>query len=139
MLRISTNRGPGEIKLTLEGRLAGPWVDELARAWTSLTATEDARSLRIDLDAVSFIDSAGKALLGTMHEAGTTLVGSGCMTRAILDEIGTRPCTARRGAGAATRALYTSQDPLAQSQRDVALNLVALYKAVGGGWEVAGG
>jgi NodT family efflux transporter outer membrane factor (OMF) lipoprotein len=36
----------------------------------------------------------------------------------------------------AEQALYTSQDSLAQSQRDVALNLVALYKAVGGGWEV---
>ena len=38
----------------------------------------------------------------------------------------------------AEQALYTSQDSLAQSQRDVALNLVALYKAVGGGWEVVG-
>ena len=38
----------------------------------------------------------------------------------------------------AEQALYRSQDSLAQSQRDVALNLVALYKAVGGGWEVAG-
>jgi outer membrane protein TolC len=36
----------------------------------------------------------------------------------------------------AERSLFISQDALAQSQRDVALNLVALYKAVGGGWEV---
>ena len=99
MLRISTSRGPGELKVTLEGRLAGPWVDELARAWTSLTATEDPRSLRVDLDAVTFIDSGGKRLLRSMDEAGATLVGSGCMTRAILDEIGTRAGTARRGAG----------------------------------------
>ena len=34
--------------------------------------------------------------------------------------------------------LFTSQDTLAQTQRDVALELVALYKAVGGGWEAAG-
>jgi NodT family efflux transporter outer membrane factor (OMF) lipoprotein len=33
------------------------------------------------------------------------------------------------------RSLYASQDALAQSDRDVALNLVALYKALGGGWE----
>ena len=33
--------------------------------------------------------------------------------------------------------LFTSQDALAQSERDVALELVALYKAVGG-WEAAG-
>ena len=33
--------------------------------------------------------------------------------------------------------LLTSQDSLAQTQRDVALELIALYKALGGGWEVA--
>ncbi len=35
----------------------------------------------------------------------------------------------------AQRALYTSEDALVQSTRDVASNLVALYKALGGGWE----
>ncbi len=35
----------------------------------------------------------------------------------------------------AEQTLFTTQDTLAQSQRDVALDLVALYKAVGGGWE----
>ena len=38
----------------------------------------------------------------------------------------------------AEQALFTSQDTLAQSERDVALDLVALYKAVGGGWEAGG-
>src|SRR5213594_1478074 len=38
----------------------------------------------------------------------------------------------------AEESLFTSQDTLAQTQRDVALQLVALYKAVGGGWETAG-
>jgi len=36
----------------------------------------------------------------------------------------------------AQRALYTSQDALAQSETAVIVNLVALYKALGGGWEV---
>jgi len=35
----------------------------------------------------------------------------------------------------AEQSLLSSQDSLAQSQRDVALELVSLYKAVGGGWE----
>src|SRR5438309_3271980 len=39
----------------------------------------------------------------------------------------------------AEESLFTSQDSLAQTQRDVALELVALYKAVGGGWEAASG
>jgi len=32
--------------------------------------------------------------------------------------------------------LFTSQDQLAQSRRDIALDLVALYKALGGGRDV---
>jgi len=35
----------------------------------------------------------------------------------------------------AQRALYQSEDAFVQSQRDISLNLVALYKALGGGWE----
>ena len=37
----------------------------------------------------------------------------------------------------AEQSVFTSQDTLAQTKRDVALQLVALYKAVGGGWEAA--
>jgi NodT family efflux transporter outer membrane factor (OMF) lipoprotein len=36
----------------------------------------------------------------------------------------------------AQRSLYESQDAFAQSQRAVALNLIALYKALGGGWDL---
>ncbi|MGE0825876.1 MAG: efflux transporter outer membrane subunit [Candidatus Binatia bacterium] len=36
----------------------------------------------------------------------------------------------------AQRALYTSQDALAQSETAVIVQLIALYKALGGGWEV---
>ena len=35
----------------------------------------------------------------------------------------------------AQRQLYGNQDLLAQSQTEVTTNLIALYKALGGGWE----
>jgi outer membrane protein, multidrug efflux system len=35
----------------------------------------------------------------------------------------------------AQRSLYVSQDELVRSERAVTLNLIALYKALGGGWE----
>jgi multidrug efflux system outer membrane protein len=35
----------------------------------------------------------------------------------------------------AERSLYAADDKLAQSERDTALDLVALYKALGGGWQ----
>jgi NodT family efflux transporter outer membrane factor (OMF) lipoprotein len=37
----------------------------------------------------------------------------------------------------AQRSLYTSEDALVQSTRTVDTNLIALYKALGGGWEQA--
>jgi len=36
----------------------------------------------------------------------------------------------------AQRALYSSEDALVQSNRNVSTNLVALYKALGGGWNI---
>jgi outer membrane protein TolC len=36
----------------------------------------------------------------------------------------------------AERSLYASEDTLAQSDKMVATDLVALYKALGGGWEI---
>jgi NodT family efflux transporter outer membrane factor (OMF) lipoprotein len=36
----------------------------------------------------------------------------------------------------AQRSLYTAQDALAQSSRNIATDLIALYKALGGGWEI---
>src|SRR5262249_44882795 len=35
----------------------------------------------------------------------------------------------------AQRSLYQAQDQLVQSQKSVSQNLVALYKALGGGWQ----
>jgi NodT family efflux transporter outer membrane factor (OMF) lipoprotein len=39
----------------------------------------------------------------------------------------------------AERSLYQSEDELANSQSTVSVNLVTLYKALGGGWEPSGG
>ena len=38
----------------------------------------------------------------------------------------------------AERSLYAADDQLAQSERDSALALIALYKSLGGGWQTAG-
>src|SRR5262245_50801940 len=89
MLRISVTPDTAGTTITIEGRLAGLWVDEVARYWRDETIGRDPRSLRVDLAAVTFIDAAGKALLRAMHEQGAVLYAScaGCMTRAVLDEI----------------------------------------------------
>ena len=87
MLRITIEEGPGATTVALAGRLAGPWVNELARSWEGLIATRNAGSIRFCLDGVTFIDDAGRALLRTIHSCGASLAGAGCMTRAIVEEI----------------------------------------------------
>jgi hypothetical protein len=87
MLRITVVPRADEVTVALEGRLIGPWVTELADCWSTLRSSVDPRAVRIELDAVTFIDAAGKELLRTLHAEGATLAASGCMTRAILEEI----------------------------------------------------
>jgi anti-anti-sigma regulatory factor len=99
MLRITTLTGADTVTVTLEGRLSGPWVDELGRCWRGLTATRDADAIVVQLDGVTFIDAAGKGLLRTIRERGSTLIASECMTRATVEEIETNA----RGPGAVTK------------------------------------
>ena len=87
MLRITTAEGPSATILRLEGKLAGPWVQELEECWRSGAGTDEPRGLRIDLREVTFIDAAGKDLLTRLHQDGAELVAGGCMTKAIIETI----------------------------------------------------
>jgi len=87
MLRIDILRGPETTSFTLAGRLMGPWVGELENCWQSLIATEPSRAILVQLAAVTFIDSQGKALLTRMCRQGVRLVPTGCLMRAIVNEI----------------------------------------------------
>jgi len=89
MLRLRTLSTTGETVLVLEGRLAGPWVDELARSWARLRAEKHAGPIRVDLDGVTFVSAAGKALLARLHDDGALLTARACMTSAIIEEIAT--------------------------------------------------
>jgi len=87
MLRLRTLCTPGETLLVLEGRIAGPWVDELARCWARLRDEQHAGRIRVDLDAVTFVSAAGKTLLTRLHGQGARLTARGCMMRAVIEEI----------------------------------------------------
>ena len=87
MLRITFADRGDATTVALEGRLAGPWVDELTRSWAELTSARRAAAISVDLDSVTFIDDSGRALLQRMHDEGAALVASGCMTCGIVAEI----------------------------------------------------
>jgi hypothetical protein len=98
MLRIRTHFRLGETVLIIEGRLTGPWVEELARCWAELRGGQQNGAIRVDLDGVTFVSADGKALLARLHEGGAVLTARGCMTSAIIDEIATpRPARPEEG------------------------------------------
>src|SRR5215475_10167196 len=87
MLRITSDKKKGKVVLTVEGRIAGPWVGTLEKCWRELRAASPDEKFSINLCGVSFIDPAGKTLLKEIHRQGGQLVAEGCLNQAIVREI----------------------------------------------------
>ena len=77
MLRITMHTDTTSLTLQLEGKLAGPWVGELAAYWQRIVAEEGRPVDRVDLAALMFLDGAGEKLLAAMHAQGAELRGGG--------------------------------------------------------------
>ena len=87
MFRITTRGADGELVLTLEGNLTGPWVDELNTCWQTVIAAAPGAQLRVDLSSLCRVDSDGRELLRTMHRSGARLVARGCVMPVLVREI----------------------------------------------------
>jgi hypothetical protein len=85
MLKITTQTDTTGIVFELEGRLVGPWVQELERCWRG--AATPGHPVKVVLKAVTFINDGGRRLLAEMYRHGAKLTAEGCMTRAIIEEI----------------------------------------------------
>jgi translation initiation factor IF-2 len=86
MLKVTTTRQDQTITLKLEGKLAGPWVQEVTRVWVD-TEYSPRNGYVVDLRSVTFIDRPGQALLARMSRQGAQLIAADCLTRTIVDEI----------------------------------------------------
>ena len=89
MLRIHTEERHDQAVrvLRLEGKLLGRWVDALMLAWIQLEQGQPGSGgILIDLNAVSFVDEAGRALLAALHARGCQLTGTGAFIAAVIDE-----------------------------------------------------
>ncbi len=74
MLKITPNEiDGGATRLTLEGRLVGPWVGELDRV--SHDVLNECGELVLDLRDVQFVDRDGIALLNDLRRKGAALQG----------------------------------------------------------------
>jgi anti-anti-sigma regulatory factor len=87
MLKITLHDSPGEFRLKLEGRLSGPWVNELEQVWKTASSTTHGRKTVLDLAEVDFVDPAGESLLARLHAEGVALVAVTPFIRAVVREI----------------------------------------------------
>ena len=85
MLKVTTKDLKQTLTLKLEGRLAGPWVQEVTRVWADTACQQ--RQYVVDLTAVTFIDNPGRALLEAMSQRGAHFIAADCLTRDIVAEI----------------------------------------------------
>jgi ABC-type transporter Mla MlaB component len=74
MMRITRTVGEDSLDtLKLEGRLQGPWVEEVHAAYV-LSAAQASRTC-LDLSGLTFADGAGAALLRELLRSGAQVVG----------------------------------------------------------------
>jgi hypothetical protein len=68
MLRITIHDETNRMTMELEGRVAGPWVEELDRAWHSVESQGNMKDLCIDIRNVTFVDAKGKDVLRRIYQ-----------------------------------------------------------------------
>ena len=115
MLRISLEHDPGTLSLILEGRLVGPWVDELRR----ISAEHISRSeqLIIDLNGLTAMDARGQGLLDELRQEGATLRCSDVMNQYLVEQMA-RPAGKTQETCRPCRR-FSSQSDLSAAEEDL--------------------
>ena len=86
MLRITVVESNGSaVTLRVEGRIAGPWVEEL-RTTCDVHTRPDQIQLYLELEDVSFVDPAGIAYLKELRDKGIGLHHVSPFLRELLQE-----------------------------------------------------
>jgi hypothetical protein len=96
MLRITVQNDAQTVTLQLEGRLAGPWLEELDETFQRALVGKRQPKIEVDLTGLISIDRGGKTYLESMHQRGVEFIVGDCETKSIVDEISSKSATARR-------------------------------------------
>ncbi|HEY1984273.1 MAG TPA: hypothetical protein VGG85_02630 [Terracidiphilus sp.] len=98
-LRITIQENDTAITITLEGRVAGPWIAELSNAWREIAPKLSNRRLSIDLRNVIYSEPQGKQVLREIYaQTHATLVATTPWTEYLAQEI-TRSSDTNQEAG----------------------------------------
>src|SRR5580704_17384237 len=84
VLRVTPMEMNGSPVLKLEGKVSGPWVDELQHCWSGVAQNKDQAAVKVDLRGVSYLDSRGRDLLLHMERQGASLVECPDFVRQLL-------------------------------------------------------
>ena len=89
MLKITIAETAVDRRWIVQGRLVGPWVNELRTAWKRAHTSQDKRACIIDLNDVTLIDKSGERLLRAISKKGVQLIASGIYTKHLLEKVKT--------------------------------------------------
>ena len=87
VLRISVKENPGALWLIVEGRLVGPWVDELQRLCEERGAPAIGLKTTVDLTGVTAMDNRAQALLDDLFRRGAAFRCSDVMNQYLVEQI----------------------------------------------------
>jgi anti-anti-sigma regulatory factor len=88
VLRITVEQSSEAVVLKLEGRLTGPWVEELDRVWEQTAPALHQRRLSLDLRETTFADAGGIRILHAIYsQTGARILAGTPWTQYLADEI----------------------------------------------------
>lgn len=88
MLKVSIHENEVSIEFVLSGRLAGPWVTELERAWGETAPRLGNKTLKFNLRELTYSDSDGKRILTTIYaQTKAELIAGSLWSQHLADEI----------------------------------------------------
>ena len=96
MLRIGVHDEGESTAFKVEGKLTVPSSAELEKCWQEARSARPSRRFEVKLASVSFVDSESKALLARMRRQGVKLAPTGCLMKAIVEQIETQVAEEQR-------------------------------------------
>jgi hypothetical protein len=87
MLRISVIDSRTERRLVLEGKLIGPWVAELRKAWKEASGDIAGRALVVDVKNVCIISEEGENALLELVSEGAMFRCRGVVTKHLIQQL----------------------------------------------------
>jgi len=88
MLRITIDETTEALEMKLEGRVAGPWAEELSRVWMETAPRLATRKLVLDLSSITYADAGGTHVLGQIYsQTKAELLAGTLWAQSLADQI----------------------------------------------------